>query len=79
MPTMEHSETDDAVDEDHAFDADGEASYACWACGEEIVVPIDPTMERRDYVEDCPVCCRPGDYELDPEDGHVRCWNSPVG
>lgn len=46
------------------------------------MIPIDPTMgDRQDYVEDCPVCCRPNEIhvELDPGDGHVRCWNSPVG
>ena len=39
---------------------DDEASYICGACGEEIVVPIDFSQgERQEYVEDCPVCCRP--------------------
>ena len=37
-----------------------EASYTCQSCGEEIVVPIDPTAgTRQEYIEDCPVCCRP--------------------
>ncbi len=37
-----------------------EASYVCSACGEEIVVPVDVTAgEEQEYVEDCPVCCRP--------------------
>ena len=73
---------DDPLDMEGAFESEGEASYACWACGEEVVIPIDPTMgDRQDYVEDCPVCCRPNEIhvELDPGDGHVRCWNSPVG
>ena len=36
-----------------------EASYTCDACGEEIVIPIDPSAgTRQEYVEDCPVCCR---------------------
>lgn len=36
-----------------------EASYICDACGEEIVIPIDPSAgSRQQYVEDCPVCCR---------------------
>jgi hypothetical protein len=64
------------------LDADQDASYACWACGEEIVIPIDLTMgSRQDYEEDCPVCCRPNDIhvEIDPESGHVRCWNDAVG
>ena len=39
---------------------EAEASYTCDACGEEIVVPIDATGGRQqEYVEDCPVCCRP--------------------
>lgn len=76
---------DDQGDPDEwstSIDSDQEASYACWACGEEIVIPIDLTMgTRQDYVEDCPVCCRPNDIhvEIEAETGHVRCWNDPVG
>lgn len=37
-----------------------EASYICQACGEEIVVPVDTLAGSvQEYVEDCPVCCRP--------------------
>ncbi len=37
-----------------------EASYICQACGEEIVVPVDPLAGAdQEYVEDCPVCCHP--------------------
>ena len=37
-----------------------EASYICGACGEEIVVTVDPGAgAEQEYVEDCPVCCRP--------------------
>ncbi len=37
-----------------------ESSYTCQACGEEIVVPVDPSAGAvQEYVEDCPVCCRP--------------------
>jgi hypothetical protein len=37
-----------------------EGSYVCPTCGEQIVVPLDPSggAEQR-YVEDCPVCCNP--------------------
>ena len=35
-----------------------EATYTCDACGEEIVIPIDPSAgSNQEYVEDCPVCC----------------------
>ena len=35
-----------------------EVSYICDTCGEEIIIPIDPSagLSQR-YVEDCPVCC----------------------
>jgi hypothetical protein len=37
-----------------------EASYVCDSCGEEIVIPLDPSAgDRQQYVEDCPVCCHP--------------------
>lgn len=53
-----------------------EASYVCDSCGEEIVVPIDLSAgTSQEYVEDCPVCCRPNvvHVELDDE-GDVRVW-----
>lgn len=53
-----------------------DASYICDACGEEIVVPIDVTAgASQEYVEDCPVCCRPNVIRIEvDEDGEVRVW-----
>ena len=52
---------------------EAEASYFCSACGEEIVVPVDLTAgEEQEYVEDCPVCCRPHLLRISvDEDGRV--------
>jgi DNA replicative helicase MCM subunit Mcm2 (Cdc46/Mcm family) len=37
-----------------------EATYICDSCSEEIVVTVDRTAgSDQEYVEDCPVCCRP--------------------
>lgn len=37
-----------------------ETSYVCDSCGEEIVIPVDPSGgSEQEYVEDCPVCCHP--------------------
>ena len=37
-----------------------ESSYDCPNCGEDIVIPVDPTLgSDQEYVEDCPVCCSP--------------------
>jgi hypothetical protein len=58
---------------------DDEASWICDACGEEIVVPIDFSAGRQqEYVEDCPVCCRPSviHVEIDEED-NLRVWAVP--
>lgn len=77
----EHEDEAESGHEEGTVDSDQDASYCCWACGEEIVIPIDPTMgARQDYVEDCPVCCRPNEIhvELDPHFGDVRCWNDPA-
>lgn len=53
-----------------------EASYICDSCGEEIVVPVDVSAgESQEYVEDCPVCCRPNVIHVDVDDrGNVRVW-----
>ena len=53
-----------------------EASYTCDACGEEIVIPIDPSAgTKQEHVEDCPVCCRANviHVEID-EDEQARVW-----
>src|SRR5262249_61039623 len=51
-----------------------EASYTCDSCGEEIVVPIALSAgTSQEYVEDCPVCCRPNVIHVEvEEDGDVR-------
>lgn len=56
-----------------------EASYVCSACGEEIVIPIDPSAgSHQDYVEDCPVCCRPHVIHVDVDpDGDARITARP--
>lgn len=56
-----------------------EASYICDACGEQIVTPLDPSAgASQEYVEDCPVCCRPNliHVEFDAE-GNAEMWAEP--
>lgn len=50
-----------------------ETSYTCPSCGETIVVPVDTSAGGvQEYVEDCPVCCRPAVLRLAiGEDGDV--------
>ena len=49
-----------------------EATYTCESCGEEIVVPVDPTAgDDQEYVEDCPVCCCPNVLRVHVDEGYV--------
>lgn len=49
-----------------------EGRYVCQACGEEIVVEVDPSAgARQQYSEDCPVCCRPHLLTVRIEDGEA--------
>jgi Cysteine-rich CPXCG len=54
----------------------GQASYVCDSCGETIIIPIDLSAgESQEYVEDCPVCCRPNVIHVELEDGgEPRVW-----
>lgn len=56
--------------------ASDQASYICDACGEEIVIPLDPSAgASQEYVEDCPVCCRPNLIHVEFEEGgETRVW-----
>ncbi len=53
-----------------------DAAYICDACGEEIVIPIDLSQgAHQEYVEDCPVCCRPNRITLEVDElGGARAW-----
>jgi len=45
----------------------------CPYCGEQFEISVDCSMGGQQYVEDCPVCCRPIEIrtEVDP-DGTLR-------
>lgn len=52
-----------------------ETTYVCDGCGEEIVIPVDPSAGMsQEFVEDCPVCCQPNvvRVEIDETNGDVR-------
>jgi len=55
-----------------------EASYICDGCGEQIVIPIDVSAgSEQQYVEDCPVCCRPNVIRVSIRGtDDVRAWAS---
>ncbi len=51
--------------------------YVCPTCGEQIVIPLDPSAgAEQEYVEDCPVCCNPNvihiEFFEDGESPRVR-------
>lgn len=56
-----------------------EAEYLCESCGEAIVIPVDSSGgSRQEFVEDCPVCCRPNVICVEFDDaGRVRVRAEP--
>ena len=39
-------------------------AYACPYCGEWVETVLDLSAADQAYIEDCPVCCRPIEFEL---------------
>jgi hypothetical protein len=37
----------------------------CPYCGEGFEISVDTSSGSQDYIEDCPVCCRPIEFHLD--------------
>lgn len=54
---------------------DGEGSFVCDGCGEEVVIPIDASAgTTQTFVEDCPICCRPSVIHVELDEGEARVW-----
>jgi len=52
--------------------------YICDSCGEEVVVPLDPSAgTTQSYVEDCPVCCNPNVIHVEWVEDEPRVWAEP--
>lgn len=52
-----------------------QTSYVCDSCGEEIVIPIDPSAgASQQYVEDCPVCCHPNIIHVQLDGDEASAW-----
>jgi transposase-like protein len=53
-----------------------EADVTCPHCGEGATISVDPGGgDEQEYVEDCPVCCRPWLVHLTWDDsGAVEAW-----
>ena len=56
--------------------AKDEGAYICPTCGEQIVIPLDPSGgTEQKYVEDCPVCCNPNVVHVEVfGDDTPRVW-----
>ena len=60
-------------------DMQDDGNYTCQSCGEEIVIPVDVSQGGdQEYVEDCPVCCRPNVIHIHiDQDGMADIWAKP--
>jgi len=67
---------DDEVEAIEDADLETEAEVECPYCGETVSVGIDPGGgTTQQYVEDCPVCCRPWRLRVAYDvDGAVEVW-----
>ena len=50
----------------------GEFPVDCPFCGERITLLVDGSAGSQSYIEDCQVCCRPIEVEIDAEGGEVQ-------
>ena len=57
-------------------------SMDCPYCGEPIDLLIDDSVEHQEYIEDCPVCCRPINVEVsigDDDEIQLSCSTDTDG
>ena len=48
------------------------ATVTCPYCGESTEVDVEPLEEVQAYIEDCSVCCRPMQLEVNPSEDGVQ-------
>lgn len=41
-----------------------ESTIYCPYCGEPQTILIDPSVMQQSYIEDCQICCRPIEFEV---------------
>jgi hypothetical protein len=46
-------------------------AVACPYCGDSIDLVVDETAGAAAYVEDCPVCCRPMQVNVEFDEGRI--------
>ncbi len=62
-PDLDDLESEEGWDSN--FGSVDEAVVLCPHCGESSVIAIDPGGgDEQEYIEDCPVCCRPWHVHL---------------
>ena len=49
-----------------------EQTVQCPYCGENIGLLVDPSVPQQNYVEDCQVCCRPINLNVEVD------WNGSI-
>ena len=45
-----------------------EESVQCPYCWEQFTILVDASVESQDYIEDCEVCCRPIEFNVEVGD-----------
>jgi transcription elongation factor Elf1 len=55
-----------------------EATVACPHCGETFQTVVDSSQNSYSTVEDCPVCCRPIELEIECAPGEIFSVSASV-
>ncbi len=56
-----------------------EANVICPHCGEEYSTMVDTTQGSHETIEDCPVCCRPIQVNVECEPGELLSIDASRG
>jgi hypothetical protein len=81
----ERDEIDLGENDNEALDDEtelqGEALVSCPYCGQESEITLDPGGGKsQQYVEDCPICCRPWAVHVTyDDDGSAETWLEELG
>ncbi|MCG8477291.1 MAG: CPXCG motif-containing cysteine-rich protein [Cytophagales bacterium] len=50
--------------------------YKCPCCWQQVSILVDKSVEKQSFVEDCELCCRPLQFDIEVKSGKISAFEA---